>query len=87
MLLNLNNVTLFILKYRDPNKAAVDVLADAVERRNGSVEQMAECLNVNGPLKLPTSVAFGGADGRTVYVGSVGGLPHLSTFRLPEHLE
>jgi sugar lactone lactonase YvrE len=54
--------------YRDPNKAAVETLAAAVERRNGSVEQMAECLNVNGPLRLPTSVAFGGADGRTAYV-------------------
>jgi gluconolactonase len=73
--------------YRDPNKRAVDVLADAVERRNGSVEQMAECLNVNGPLKLPTSVAFGGADGRTAYIGSVGGLSHLVTFRMPERLE
>ncbi len=73
--------------YRDPNKRAVDVLADAVERRDGSVEQMADCLNVNGPLRLPTSIAFGGADGRTAYVGSVGGVPHLATFRLPEHLE
>jgi gluconolactonase len=73
--------------YRDPNTHAVDVLADAVERRNGSVELMADCLNVNGPLRLPTSVAFGGADGRTAYVGSVGGAPHLATFRLPEHLE
>jgi gluconolactonase len=73
--------------YRDPNKSAVAVLADAVEKRNGSVALMADCLNVSGPLKLPTSVAFGGADGRTVYVGSVGGLPHLATFRLPERLE
>jgi len=73
--------------YRDPNKRAVDLLADAVEKRAGKVEQLADCANVNGPLRLPTSVAFGGPDGRTVYVGSVGGLTHLVTFRLPERLE
>jgi hypothetical protein len=31
-------------------------------------------------------VAFGGADGRTGYVGSVG-LSHLATFRLPERFD
>lgn len=73
--------------YRDPNERAVKILADAVERRNGAVEQMAECAVVDGPLRLPTSVAFGGPDGRTAYIGSVGGLSHLVTFRMPERLE
>ena len=72
--------------YRDPNAQAVAVLADAVERRSGSVEQLAACAAVDGPLRLPTSVAFGGPDGRTAYVGNVA-LPHLSTFRLPIRLE
>jgi hypothetical protein len=33
-------------------------------------------------LNLPTSLSFGGTDGRTVYVGSLG-LPHLVTFNSP----
>jgi sugar lactone lactonase YvrE len=70
----------------DPNPRAVDAVTDAVARRNGSVEQLAACAEVSGPLRLPTSVAFGGPDGRTAYVGSVG-LSTLATFRLPESLE
>ncbi len=69
--------------YRDPNPRAVEGVADAVAHRNGSVDQLAACAAVTGPLRLPTSVAFGGPDGRTAYVGSVG-LTHLATFRLPE---
>jgi len=72
--------------YRDANEPAVAALADAVEKRNGRVEQLAECAAVDGPLILPTSVAFGGADGRTAYVGNVAS-PHLLTFQLPERLE
>jgi gluconolactonase len=72
--------------YRDPNPRAVEVMADALARRNGTVEQLAACAAVAGPLRLPTSVAFGGPDGRTAFVGSVG-LSTLATFRLPERLE
>jgi gluconolactonase len=72
--------------YRDPNPRAVAIVADAVAHRNGAVEQLAACADVPGPLRLPTSVAFGGPDGRTGHVGSVG-LSHLATFRLPEHLD
>lgn len=72
--------------YRDLNPRAVEVLAEAVAQRNGTVGQLAACAAVSGPLKLPTSVAFGGPDGRTAYVGSVG-LSHLATFRLPDSLE
>ena len=67
--------------YRDPNAEAVDSVRRAVEQRHGTVEQLAACASVSGPLRLPTSLAFS-ADGRTAYVGSVG-LPHLATFRLP----
>jgi sugar lactone lactonase YvrE len=72
--------------YRDANERAVEAVADGVEHRNGVVDQLAACAVVDGPLRLPTSVAFGGPDGRTAYVGSVA-LPHLATFRLPESLE
>ncbi|HTC52603.1 MAG TPA: SMP-30/gluconolactonase/LRE family protein [Steroidobacteraceae bacterium] len=71
--------------FRDPNRQAVEAVTRAVAQRNGTVEQLAACAAVAGPLRLPTSVAFGGADGRTAYVGSVG-LSHLATFRLPENL-
>jgi gluconolactonase len=72
--------------YSDPNPRAVAIVADAVAHRNGSVQQLAACAEVTGPLRLPTSVAFGGPDGLTAYIGSVG-LSHLATFRLPERLD
>jgi gluconolactonase len=72
--------------YCDPNPRAVAALTAALVHRNGAVDQLAACAAVSGPLRLPTSVAFGGPDGRTAYVGSVG-LSQLATFRLPEHLD
>ncbi|HEY2068895.1 MAG TPA: SMP-30/gluconolactonase/LRE family protein [Rhizomicrobium sp.] len=72
--------------YRDRNELAVAAIAGAVERRDGVVEQLAACASLNGPLQLPTSVAFGGPDGRTGYVGSVMS-PYLATFRLPPSLD
>jgi gluconolactonase len=72
--------------FRDPNPGAVADVAEAVRQRSGSVEHLAACAAVNGPLRLPTSLAFGGPDGRTAYVGSVG-LSHLATFRMPERLD
>jgi hypothetical protein len=35
-----------------------------------------------GVIALPTSLAFGGSDRRTVYLGSLA-LPHLLSFRSP----
>jgi sugar lactone lactonase YvrE len=72
--------------FRDMNEQAVEALAVALERRNGTVEQLVACNAPDGPLQLPTSLAFGGPDNRTVYVGSVV-LPHLATFRLPDRLD
>lgn len=72
--------------YRDANEDAVNIMAEGVANRNGHVEQFAACAAVSGPLKLPTSLAFGGPDGRTGYIGSLP-LPHLATFRLPEILD
>ncbi len=74
------------LVYRDPDPRAIEAVTKAVAQRNGSVGLLAACAEVAGPLRLPTSVAFGGPDGRTAYVGSVG-LSHLATFRLPEELD
>jgi sugar lactone lactonase YvrE len=72
--------------FRDMNKEAVEVLARGVEQRNGVVDHLVACDRENGPLRLPTSIAFGGPGGRTAYVGSLL-LPHIPTFQLPESLE
>lgn len=71
--------------YSDANVAAVDAIACAVEQRTGTLDHLLACMAVAGPLRLPTSLAFGGPDGRTVFVGSVG-LTHLVTFRVPAGL-
>ncbi|MFZ0501482.1 MAG: SMP-30/gluconolactonase/LRE family protein [Steroidobacteraceae bacterium] len=71
--------------YSDANVAAVEAIACAVEQRTGTLDHLLACMAVTGPLRLPTSLAFGGPDGRTVFVGSVG-LTHLVTFRVPAGL-
>lgn len=71
--------------YSDANVAAVEAMACAVERRNGTLDHLLACMAVEGPLRLPTSIAFGGPDGRTAFVGSVG-LTQLITFRVPRGL-
>ena len=72
--------------YCDKDDAAVETLAAGVDQRNGTVDHLVACSAVTGPLRLPTSIAFGGRDARTAYVGSLG-LNTLPTFRLPETLE
>ncbi|MGH8302220.1 MAG: SMP-30/gluconolactonase/LRE family protein, partial [Steroidobacteraceae bacterium] len=71
--------------YSDANTAAVEAMACAVEQRNGTLDHLLACMAVEGPLRLPTSIAFGGPDGRTAFVGSVG-LTQLITFRVPDGL-
>ncbi len=71
--------------YHDSNDAAVEAMSVGVERRNGTVDHLVACASQLGPLRLPTSLAFGGVDGRTAYVGSLL-MPHLATFRLPDDL-
>lgn len=71
--------------YSDANAAAVEAIACAVEQRTGTLDHLLACMAVAGPLRLPTSLAFGGPDGRTAFVGSVG-LTHLATFRVPAGL-
>jgi len=69
--------------YSDANGAAVDAMSTAIERRTGTLDHLLACMEVTGPLRLPTSLAFGGPGGRTGFIGSVG-LTHLLAFRVPE---
>ncbi len=71
--------------YADPNAAAVEAIARAVEQRTGTLDHLLACMAVDGPLRLPTSIAFGGPEKRTAFVGSVG-LTHLASFRIPAGL-
>lgn len=71
--------------YSDPNPAAVVAIAAALEARSAKMDHLLACMAVSGPLRLPTSLAFGGPDGRTAFVGSVG-MTHLVTFRVPPEL-
>jgi sugar lactone lactonase YvrE len=66
--------------YEEANLAAVDALVAAMQRGAATTEHLIACAGTT--LNLPTSLSFGGADGRTVYVGSLG-LPHLLTFNAP----
>jgi len=66
--------------YEEPNLAAVDAMVTALEQKTATPEHLIACAGKK--LNLPTSLSFGGADGRTVYVGSLA-LPHLITFQAP----
>jgi gluconolactonase len=66
--------------YEEPNATAIDKLVDAIEARAADVSTMRAC--VGERLPFPTSIAFGGQDGRTAYVGSLA-TPHIFTFRSP----
>ncbi|HHY56982.1 MAG TPA: SMP-30/gluconolactonase/LRE family protein [Chloroflexi bacterium] len=64
----------------DINQAAVDTVVAKVADGSLTPAEMIACA---GPsLQLPTSIAFGGADLRTIYVGSLG-MQRLPTFRSP----
>jgi sugar lactone lactonase YvrE len=66
--------------YEEPKLDAVDAMVTALKQKNATGEHLGACAGEK--LNLPTSLAFGGADRRTVYVGSLG-LPHLITFQSP----
>lgn len=68
--------------YSDMNAAAVAAMGAAIEQRTGTLDHLLACMAVSGPLRLPTSLAFGGPGGRTGFIGSVG-LTHLLAFRVP----
>ncbi|MDB5576380.1 MAG: Sugar lactone lactonase YvrE [Bradyrhizobium sp.] len=71
--------------YHDIQEAAVEQMARGVDQRNGKAEDLGACASPHGPLKLPTSMAFGGPGRMTGYIGSLL-LPHLATFQLPDPL-
>jgi sugar lactone lactonase YvrE len=66
--------------YEEPNLPAVDALVTALQQGIATTEHLVACAGKR--LNLPTSLSFGGPDGRTVYVGSLG-LPHLIMFTSP----
>jgi sugar lactone lactonase YvrE len=66
--------------FEEVNGPALDVAVRNLEEGRAAVEDLAAC--AGKVLALPTSLAFGGPDGRTVYVGSLG-LKSLATFRSP----
>lgn len=66
--------------YEEPQPQALAHLADGLARGQVTPLDLAQC--AGSTLKLPTSLAFGGPDLRTCYVGSLL-LPHLPSFRSP----
>ena len=69
--------------YEEVKPKAVDVVAKSMRERSFGLLGLLRIAACRGrTLGLPTSLAFGGDDSRTVYVGSLA-LPHLLTFRSP----
>jgi gluconolactonase len=66
--------------YEEPKLDAVDAMVNAMEAKTATVEHFIACAGET--LALPTSLAFGGVDRCTVYVGTLA-LPHLLSFRSP----
>jgi gluconolactonase len=66
--------------YEEPRTAAIDKLVDAIAARAADLTTMRACIGER--LPFPTSIAFGGSDGRTAFVGSLA-TPHIFTFRAP----
>jgi gluconolactonase len=54
--------------YEEPNLEAVDAMVTAMQQKTATPEHLVACAGEK--LNLPTSLSFGGTDGRTVYVGS-----------------
>jgi gluconolactonase len=67
--------------YEDINEQSLEALLTAQAEGLATQELMGQCA-VAGPLVLPTSLAFGGPDGRDAFVGSLA-TPHLTSFRSP----
>jgi gluconolactonase len=66
--------------YEEPKLDAVDALVKAMEAKSATPDHFIACAGET--VALPTSLAFGGADRRTVYVGTLA-LPHLISFNSP----
>jgi gluconolactonase len=66
--------------YEEPNVEEVDALVSSIAAGAADLAAMSACMG--SKLPFPTSLAFGGDDGRTVFVGSLAA-PHLFTFQSP----
>lgn len=66
--------------FEEVNEEALKNMVEAIASGTATREMMAACCG--STLKLPSSLAFGGEDGRTVYIGSVAGTS-LMSFRSP----
>ncbi|WP_069207886.1 SMP-30/gluconolactonase/LRE family protein [Sphingomonas panacis] len=64
----------------DVNRLALDSLVASVQDQTTDPQLILAC--ASGFLPLPTSIAFGGPDARTAYVGSIA-MPCLAAFPLP----
>lgn len=70
----------FHVVFEEPQTAAIERLVESIAVGAADLKTMRSCIGRD--LPFPTSLAFGGTDGRTVYIGSLAG-PHLLTFRAP----
>jgi gluconolactonase len=66
--------------YEEPKLEAVDAMVKAMRQKTATADHLIACAGEK--LNLPTSLAFGGSDRRTVFVGSLG-LSHLVRFDSP----
>jgi len=66
--------------FEDPNPAGLENTMNKFQNGSFSPQDMLSCMG--GTLQFPTSVAFGGSDLKTVYVGSLG-MTRLVSFRSP----
>ena len=66
--------------FEDPVEEAVENYVASTEAGTLTPEDMLVCAGAT--LQFPTSIAFGGPDLRTVYMGSLA-MPHLISFRSP----
>lgn len=66
--------------FEDPSSDALTLWLEHYKMGRIPTKAMRDCAGAT--LQLPTSVAFGGPDLQTVFMGSLG-MPHLLTFRSP----
>jgi hypothetical protein len=66
--------------FEDPNPEALDNALAKIQSGTFSPQDLLACAGAT--LQFPTSVAFGGRDLKTVYLGSLG-MTRLVSFRSP----
>ncbi|HEX2914765.1 MAG TPA: SMP-30/gluconolactonase/LRE family protein [Chloroflexia bacterium] len=66
--------------FEDPQTEAIDRAMDKIKTGELTPEGLFACMGQN--IQFPTSVAFGGPDLKTVYMGSLG-MTHLLSFKSP----